>query len=255
MALETARSRAAMFDRARAALGGADALVWVPGRIEVLGKHVDYGGGRSLMCAVEKGFCFAVRRRSDAVVRVGAPEKWVESVLDQRAPALGGWGNYVSTVARRLARNFPGLRGVDVAFVSDLPQAAGLSSSSALVVGMFMALDAVNGIVEREELLQSREGLAGYLGLVENGQSYWHLGGDRGVGTFGGSQDHTAILCSEHDHLSEFMYCPVKSEMHWPMPADLIFVVACSGVHAAKADNALEQYNSASLRLAKVLEI
>ena len=29
---------------------------WVPGRIEVLGKHTDYAGGRSLLCTIERGF-------------------------------------------------------------------------------------------------------------------------------------------------------------------------------------------------------
>ena len=37
--------------------------------------------------------------------------------------------------------------------------------------------------------------LAGYLGTVENGRTFGPLAGDTGVGTFGGSEDHTAILC------------------------------------------------------------
>jgi len=49
-------------DRALASLGvqpNAAVRYWVPGRIEVLGKHTDYAGGRSLLCAIERGFCFA----------------------------------------------------------------------------------------------------------------------------------------------------------------------------------------------------
>jgi galactokinase len=38
---------------------------WVPGRIEVLGKHTDYGGGRSLLCAVERGICVAALPSAD----------------------------------------------------------------------------------------------------------------------------------------------------------------------------------------------
>ncbi|MDX1430536.1 MAG: galactokinase family protein, partial [Rhodothermales bacterium] len=38
--------------------GAAEAITFfVPGRIEVLGKHTDYAGGRSLTCATEHGFC------------------------------------------------------------------------------------------------------------------------------------------------------------------------------------------------------
>jgi len=48
----------------------ADSLAFfVPGRIEVLGKHTDYAGGRSLLCAMERGFAVLARPRTDAVVR------------------------------------------------------------------------------------------------------------------------------------------------------------------------------------------
>jgi len=43
---------------------------FVPGRIEVLGKHTDYAGGRSLLCAVERGFCVVARPRADNIVRI-----------------------------------------------------------------------------------------------------------------------------------------------------------------------------------------
>ena len=43
---------------------------FVPGRIEVLGKHTDYAGGRSLLCAVGRGFCVAASPRDDRVLRI-----------------------------------------------------------------------------------------------------------------------------------------------------------------------------------------
>ena len=43
---------------------------FVPGRIEVLGKHTDYAGGRSLICAAERGFCAVGVEREDAVLRM-----------------------------------------------------------------------------------------------------------------------------------------------------------------------------------------
>ena len=48
-------------------------VFWVPGRIEVLGKHTDYGGGRSLLCAVERGICLVARARSDTSLRSESP--------------------------------------------------------------------------------------------------------------------------------------------------------------------------------------
>ena len=54
---------------------------------------------------------------------------------------LGRWSNYPMTVVRRVARNFPDARrGCSMAFASDLPLAAGMSSSSALMVMTFLLL-------------------------------------------------------------------------------------------------------------------
>ncbi|MGH7448520.1 MAG: galactokinase family protein, partial [Longimicrobiales bacterium] len=43
---------------------------FVPGRIEVLGKHTDYAGGRSLLAAVHRGFVVAAAPRPDGAVQV-----------------------------------------------------------------------------------------------------------------------------------------------------------------------------------------
>ena len=60
-----------MFAENDRALGDGARMRWfVPGRIEVLGKHTDYAGGRSLLCAVERGFCVTAVPRDDDVMRV-----------------------------------------------------------------------------------------------------------------------------------------------------------------------------------------
>jgi galactokinase len=166
-------------------------------------------------------------------------------------PTIGHWSNYPMTAARRIARNFPeNLRGADVAFTSDLPMASGLSSSSAMIVSSFLVLSAVNGLDQRpvyRQNIDSNESLAGYLGTIENGQSFGTLEGDKGVGTFGGSEDHTAMLCCTADTLAQYAYCPVKFQRRLPLPADYVFVVASSGVVAEKTGTAREKYNRASL--------
>ena len=51
--------------------GGTPASrLFVPGRIEVIGKHTDYAGGQSLTCAVERGFAVSYRPRRDGLVRI-----------------------------------------------------------------------------------------------------------------------------------------------------------------------------------------
>ena len=70
------------------------------------------------------------------------------------------------TVARRVAANFPGgLRGIDMAFVSDLPPAAGMSSSSALVVGTFMLLSDANDLPAHPAYRQSLNSVEALCGI------------------------------------------------------------------------------------------
>jgi galactokinase len=174
-------------------------------------------------------------------------------------PKAGHWSNYPMTVARRIARNFPGdLRGADIAFCSDLPAAAGLSSSSALVTAFFTALARINLLERHENYRQSIHGLedlAGYLGTVENGQSFGLLTGDRGVGTFGGSEDHTAILCCRPDRLSQYSFSPVRHERSVRMPERCTFVVGASGVIAEKTGEARDKYNRAALSAFAILQL
>ena len=189
---------------------GPSHVFWVPGRIEVLGKHTDYCGGRSLLAASSRGFMFGVSPRTDLIVRVkdAVSGEMVDSRLHPDVtPQLGHWSNYPETVFRRLARNFVGdLKGADIVFASDLPPAAGMSSSSALMVGFYLVMNAVNRLTERAEFkanIQTAEDLAGYLGTLENGQTFGTLVGDKGVGTFGGSEDHTAIMNCQVGNVKE----------------------------------------------------
>jgi galactokinase len=158
-----------------------------------------------------------------------------------------------------MARNFAGAdRGANIAFTSDLPPAAGMSSSSALMVAIFFALADINDVWNHPAFpdeLKDPLDLAGYLGTVENGQSYGKLEGDRGVGTFGGSEDHTAILCARAGYVSQYAYCPVRFEREIPLPSGCTFAVASSGVAAEKTGAALGKYNRASRLAAAVAEL
>lgn len=235
---------------------------FVPGRIEVLGKHTDYAGGRSLLCTVEHGFCVVTSPRSDSCVRVMDIVHHQESqfvLSEDLDTASNDWSRYPKTVARRIARNFPGqVRGVDMAFASDLPSAAGLSSSSALVVASFIAISKRNDLEQHpayRENIKSREDLATYLGCVENGQTFGALAGDAGVGTFGGSEDHTAILCCRAGQLSQFRFCPVRLERTVALPPEYVFAIGVSGVVADKAGSAREKYNRASQVAKAILDL
>ena len=240
--------------------GGDRHAAWIPGRVELLGKHVDYAGGRSLLCAVDRGFAVRVATRTDATVRavdVTTGEACTVPLDGTASAPPGTWANYVATVARRMARNFPELaRGVDFAFASDLPVAAGMSSSSALMIAVSVALAKSNQLGASETFrtaIATREELASYLGSIENGSSFRMLAGDAGVGTFGGSQDHVAILCAEPGRVLQFSFAPVRREASYDMPPGHVLAIAASGVTAEKSAGARDAYNRAATLVAELL--
>ncbi len=103
----------------------------VPGRIELVGKHVDYAGGRSITCAVDRAITATVTELDEPVIRVRDEGKrgFVEVPLVAGVSRTHGGkrrGTYVIAVARRFARDFPRAHtGVDVRLRSELPPSAG----------------------------------------------------------------------------------------------------------------------------------
>ena len=177
---------------------------------------------------------------------------------DGAAPTLS-WANYPNTVVERLRRNFPGaVGGVDVVFDSDLPSASGMSSSSALMVLVLLAVSRASRLDARDDWRQAignDEDLAAYAATIENGSGFGGLAGERGVGTRGGSEDHTAILCSETDRLGQYSFRPTRLERRVALPDDWTFAIAVSGVRAQKTGNAREAYNRAAERASRIVEL
>ncbi|MDA0874403.1 MAG: galactokinase [Bacteroidetes bacterium] len=249
-------------DRITARLAELEALgappsphaLFVPGRIEVLGKHTDYAGGESLTCASTHGFVAFVHPWDAPVLRLEDLARGQTAELDFSDPRpQASWQVYPAAVLRRVVRHFGAPKhGVRIVMASDLPSASGMSSSSALVVTVLLAL-----LGEHEGPLpfENRADLAGFGGAVESGADWRDLPGDAGVGTKGGSQDHTAILCGAEGHLSLFGYHPITCHERVAWPQDQVFVVAGSGVKARKTGEALERYNRVSWRAAEVARL
>lgn len=227
--------------------------VWVvPGRIEVLGKHVDYAGGRSLLCCVNRALVMVARMRDDHAIVLRDAERAEEVRIsgELREKDTVPWSVYPRTVYNRLASNFGKQHhGVDIALASNLPSAAGVSSSSALTVGLTLVLSAFWNLSSHPEWqanITDRLALAGYVGAIENGNNFGTLIGERGVGTQGGAQDQTGILCCTTNRLDIFRWMPVRHEQSVVWPSEYSFVVAVSGVIAAKTGKARERYNRAA---------
>ena len=265
---DAAASKAALFERARRALAarqadGREAAFFVPGRIEVLGKHTDYAGGHSLLAVLDRGYLAIAARNDSGRVRMVEDSREFDPadfpVSAELDPEVGSWSNYPMTAVKRAAANFgkARLHGMDLVFSSDLAVGSGMSGSSALIIMTFVALAAVNDL-PREPLFREsvRDGidLAMYLACVENGQTFRGLGGGKGVGTFGGSEDHTSILNARAGCLALYRFAPTiwNADIAWP--EEWTLAVCFSGVRAEKTREALEKYNRLSLRSRAAVE-
>ncbi len=125
-------------------------MVSAPGRVNLIGEHLDYNGGPVLP--------FALERRT--VVAAGPAAGWrlvsardgVVHTLDPDAPGEG-WTAYVAGVIRVLARAGLAPQGGDLAIGSTVPVGAGLSSSAALTVAVARALTGLSAKRAAPELL------------------------------------------------------------------------------------------------------
>jgi len=266
---DEALRKQALFDLILAAFAGVSAApaehaLWVPGRLEIFGKHTDYGGGHSLVAPVPRGFALVAGSRSDGIVTIHDASRREHFVIASQSgldadEALKGWRRYALTTVRRIARNFPGAPlGADIVLASDLPPASGMSSSSALIVALAATLVRRGQLEARAEWqanITDAADTAGYYACIENGLPFGSLTGDAGVGTHGGSEDHVAIVCGKPDHGSAWTFVPVAHVADVRIPAGWRFVIASSGVAARKTGAARDGYNNLALGVRTLLEI
>ena len=226
--------------------------LFVPGRIELVGNHVDYAGGSSLTIATSRGLAVTADPIEEAVMRIEVQSQGLAADFPLETSITGtGWATYPATLIRRILANVPSAAttgGVHIHIYSDLPLASGLSSSSAFLIALFLAWGHATGWV-RDPLLQEHlpddQALADYVATIENGRDFGSLKGRLGVGTAGGSQDHTAIVRSQAGHIGRYRYINPRREGLWAWPEGVRPVVLVSGVEAEKAGDALEEYNAA----------
>lgn len=108
-----------------------------PGRVPVVGEHVDYVGGRVACVAIDLEVVVAVRVSRDGVWRVCSANRLIER--PDPSP-VGDIGDRVFAAGLALRRRFPTVPAVEVGVAASLPESAGLSSSAAIVVATVVAL-------------------------------------------------------------------------------------------------------------------
>ncbi|MYA12975.1 MAG: hypothetical protein F4Z32_16095, partial [Gemmatimonadetes bacterium] len=123
-----------------------------PGRVNLIGEHTDYNGLPVLPIAIDRAVRIGFRVVGEPVVRLDSTgPRFPPLTFQLKRPiepaAQGDWSNYVRAAARGLLERGLRLeRGIEGTVSGDVPIAAGLSSSSALVVASALALLRANGV-------------------------------------------------------------------------------------------------------------
>jgi len=122
--------------RDRFGSGGNMVFFFSPGRINIIGEHLDYNGGHVLPAAISLGIYAVVRYRDDGIVRLASSSfdgLAAVSVNETINPDnITHWVNYPLGVIKHLREGGYAVHGCDILFFSTLPDGAGLSSSASL---------------------------------------------------------------------------------------------------------------------------
>ena len=212
-----------------------------PGRINLIGEHLDYNGLSVLPMALDRNvrLDFEVLRQPTVELKGDSDHGPFAFRLDrpiEPAPQ-GHWSNYVRATARGLLDHGVELkRGIGGKVTGTVPVAEGLSSSSALVVATALALLHAN-----EKHVGALE-LAALLARAE-----------RFVGLQGGGMDQAASLCGAKGHALRIDFGPLRVTPV-PVPERWRWVVASSLARAKKAGAARKPYNERRAQCAEALE-
>ncbi|MFC9355686.1 galactokinase [Rhodococcus sp. NPDC057014] len=131
--------------------GDADGVWTAPGRVNLIGEHVDYAGGLVLPFALPYGTVVAVRVRDDGIlhaVSTHTTDTWRGPLADVAPGHPSGWAAYVAGVVWALRRSghLTAGTGFDVAVHSTVPVGSGLSSSAALECAFALAVADLTGL-------------------------------------------------------------------------------------------------------------
>jgi galactokinase len=199
--------------------------VHAPGRVNLVGDHTDYTGGRALPMAIDAGITLEGRRGGSRVELGSTVESQPAAVgltIDDPRTISPPWARYVAGVVAEL-RPAVGLRG---AVTSTLPAGVGLSSSAALEVAVALALGAgdTHDVLELARLCQRAE--------------------QRGSGVPCGLMDQLTCLAGVEGHALaiDFATCTWATV---EMPADLAIHVVPSGIERALASSAYGERRAA----------
>ncbi|WP_276502193.1 galactokinase [Terrimonas pollutisoli] len=114
-----------------------------PGRVNLIGEHIDYNGGKVMPCAISRGTFLAIAKNTDKKLRLQClnfPETAELHLQTSYAKTGKEWFNYPLGSLNQLLQEGHTISGLDMLFYGNLPIGAGLSSSASIeVLTMFAA--------------------------------------------------------------------------------------------------------------------
>lgn len=221
-------------------------LIRVPGRANLMGKHIEHRGGYvNYFCLQREIIAVASPLEDDRVILHNVNSKFSQRTFsigkeipeDNRGSWLdyinkvniskGDWGNYIKAIVLAFQNRYPDkkLRGMEMLINGNIPIAAGLSSSSALIVTGAMATIAFNNLdISRKELTEFC------------GEAEWY------VGTRGGAGDHAAMIFGKRGFITHLKFFPFTMDLA-PLPADYEIVICDSLKRAPKSKEVRNTFN------------
>jgi galactokinase len=202
-------------------------LIRSPGRINLLGEHVDYNEGLVLPAAIDKYIYLAIQEREDDQIHLYSLyyKDYYKSTITDFKHSNNLWANYILGVVDQYLKGGKNLKGFNLVFNGDIPQGAGLSSSAALECATAYGLQKINGF----EL--SKMELAKLAQAAENDF----------VGVNCGLMDQFASLHGRINHLIQFD-CQSLDYSYFPFSSsDYVFILFDSQVKHSLASSAYNE--------------
>ena len=213
-----------------------------PGRVNVIGEHVDYNGGWVLPAALERRMALVLKPREDGqVVLADVREEGTLSfaVSDLAKPEKHCWSNYVKGVVAGLTERGMEVPGFSACLYSDVPLGGGLSSSAALEAVTAIALQKLLGFA------MDRMSMAKLCQKAEHDYA----------GVPCGLMDQAAVLCCQEGHLL-LLDCDTEAVEHVPfVNPEWSLMIINSGVKHSLADGEYGKRRAACEAAAKSFDV
>ncbi|OCB74290.1 galactokinase [Flavobacterium crassostreae] len=124
-------------------------MVLSPGRINILGEHIDYNDGFVLPAAIDKIICFAFEKNNSQkckIIALDLDEEFEIDLTQEVQLEATVWTNYFRGIIQLLKSNGFVLEGFNCVFSSNIPVGSGLSSSAALECGFLFGINELFGL-------------------------------------------------------------------------------------------------------------